>query len=291
MYRGFRVLSSPLLYGGLALAFECRKNRSRSTMEAKNETGVGIAATLVSGVEKRQTKINNLAIAAGTASTKLGMEIAADLGTRLDDVTIKKFSDGEIFCTYNESIRGRSLFVVQSCANENPVNENIMELLLLITAARRAGASKVTAVIPYFGYKYHKRGLPISTKHHSRFLWSAAGDFAKLLQVAGVDMIIAVDLQRPGQGHEACFFDSSIPVETISSLSLMASYFRDNVKFDNPVVVVAANASCMKKAISFRKELLSSSVHSNNESELAVFIHSLDPGSESEFLGMFLVHY
>jgi ribose-phosphate pyrophosphokinase len=66
-----------------------------------------------------------------------------------------------------------------------------MELLLLITAARRAGAAKVTAVIPYFAFKYHKRGAAISTKHHSRFLWSAVSDFAKLLEAAGVDMVIS----------------------------------------------------------------------------------------------------
>ena len=71
-----------------------------------------------------------------------------------------------------------------------------------------SSATKVTAVIPYFGYKYHKRGAPISTKHQSRFLWSASADFAKMLQAVGADMIISVDLQRPGQGPEACFFDS-----------------------------------------------------------------------------------
>ena len=60
----------------------------------------------------------------------------------------------------------------------------------------------MTAVIPYFGYKYHKRGLPISTSYQSRFLWSASFDVAKMLQAVGVDSVISVDLQRPGQGHE-----------------------------------------------------------------------------------------
>jgi ribose-phosphate pyrophosphokinase len=102
---------------------------------------------------------------------------------------------------------------VQPCAA--PVGDSIMELLLTISCARRAGASKISAVIPYFGYKHHRRGSSISQKQlHSRFLTSGAMDFAKMLEVVGVDTVLAVDLQRPGQGHEACFFDTDIPLET-----------------------------------------------------------------------------
>jgi len=142
----------------------------------------------------------------------------------------------------------------------------------------------VTAVIPYFGYKYHKRGSPISTKHQSRFLWSAASDFAKLLQTSGVDMIISVDLQRPGQGHEACFFDCSIPVETINSTRIMAEYFKENITFENPVVVVASKAACAKKAISFSNFLGTTTESLKVKSDLAVVFRSLDP-VDSEFIG------
>lgn len=131
-----------------------------------------------------------------------------------------------------------------------------MELLLTIAAARRAGANNVTAVIPYFGYKYNRRGLPISTTYSSRFLWSAASDLAKMLQTVGVDNVISVDLQRPGQGHEACFFDLNIPVETISTSEVFAEYFRDNI--DPPlqkVVILSANTLAVKKARKFQKKL------------------------------------
>lgn len=131
-----------------------------------------------------------------------------------------------------------------------------MELLLTVAAARRAGANKVTAVIPYFGYKYHRRGLPISTTYSSRFLWSAAADLAKMLSTVGVDSVISVDLQRPGQGHEACFFDSNVPVETISTVQAFADYFKTNI--DPPlkkVVVVSANTECVKKARRFQRKL------------------------------------
>jgi phosphoribosylpyrophosphate synthetase len=89
----------------------------------------------------------------------------------------------EIFIKINESVRGKSCFVIQTCAA--PVNDNIMELILTITALKRSGAASVTAIIPYFGYKHNRRGLPMSTTYHSRFLWSAAGDLAKMLQIAG----------------------------------------------------------------------------------------------------------
>jgi ribose-phosphate pyrophosphokinase len=164
---------------------------------------------------------------------------------------------------------GKDVFIVQTCAA--PVNDNVMELLLTVTAARRAGASTVTTVIPYFGYKYHRRGLPISTTYHSRFLWSAAGDLAKMLHAVGVDGVISVDLQRPGQGHEACFFDSSIPVETVSANDVFVDYFKTKV---NPplkkVVVVSANTECVKKARKFQRKL--KNVLGIDEVDYAVFM-------------------
>ena len=237
---------------------------------------------------ERTGKMPVLGVVSGTASTRLSGDVANLLGARLEMVDVKRFSDGEIFCTYQESVRGRRLYIIQSCAP--PVNDNILELLLLVTAARRAGANKITAVIPYFGYKYHRRGTSMSTKHQSRFLWSTSADFAKLLQSAGVDNVIAVDLQRPGQGHEGCFFDNMIPVETIHSTRLMADYFSRNFIFENPLVIVASNAGCMKKSIVFRDQLVKISTlppaHSEQSSspmmEHALFIHS---SNESEFLG------
>jgi ribose-phosphate pyrophosphokinase len=191
---------------------------------------------------------------------------------------LHKDAAGEIQLAYKENIRGRSVYIVQSCST--PVYDNVMELLLLVTAARRAGAKKVTVVIPYFAFKYHKRGAPISTKHSSRFLWSAGSDFAKMLEAAGVDMVISVDLQRFGQGHEACFFDSSIPVETIDTTRTMAEYLKRSVSLNEKVVVVAANPNCAKKAIKFKNIL---SEGSNLKTDHAIYLYS--PDRESEFLG------
>ena len=98
---------------------------------------------------------SNLVVLSGSANLALSQQIAELLNTPLLDVTTKRFSDGEINCVINESIRGKDVFIIQTCAA--PVNDNVMELLLTVAAARRAGANTVTTVIPYFGYKYHRR--------------------------------------------------------------------------------------------------------------------------------------
>jgi ribose-phosphate pyrophosphokinase len=196
---------------------------------------------------------NDIIIISGTASKLLAKKVTEKLGTKLSNVETVRFSDGEIISYINESIRGKHVFILQTCSP--PVNDNIMELLLTIAAARRSGASSVTAVIPCFGYYHHRRGLPISTLLNSRFLWNASADLAKMLKVVGVDKVISLDLQRPGQGHEACFFDSAVPVETISSTDAFVTYFKENIDLVNPVVVVAPNTEFVKKARKFQKKL------------------------------------
>jgi ribose-phosphate pyrophosphokinase len=149
-----------------------------------------------------------------------------------------------------------------------------MEILLLTSCAKRSGALRVTAVIPYFGYKYHRRGEPISTKNQSRFLWSAAGDFAKMLTTMGVDRIIAVDLHRPGQGQETCFFDTNVPVENVSSSDLILQHFKDHVSLSNNVTVVAASPDFLKKARKLQIGLKQSGPPEGRNVQLAAFLRS-----------------
>jgi ribose-phosphate pyrophosphokinase len=184
----------------------------------------------------------SMMLISGSVHKELNEAIAENVGIPLAKTSISRFADGEVSVQIDENVRGRHVFVVQSCAA--PVNDNILELLLTVAAVRRSSASRVTAVIPYFGYKHHRyisfighlspffsnariyqtNSFPLSmtrrwaskmSSHDSRFLSSAAMDFAKMLTVIGVDRVIAVDLQRPGQGGEACFFDNSIPLESI----------------------------------------------------------------------------
>jgi len=198
--------------------------------------------------------LDNYAILSGTANKKLTREVCELLGTRPTDMEVTRFSDGEVSCLINESIRGKDVFCVQSCAT--PVNDSIMELLLAVTAMRRSGAASITAIIPYFGYKFHrKRGLPISTTYDSRFLWNAAGDVAKMLLTVGVDKVVSVDLQRPGQGHEACFFDGTVPVETISTADLFVDHFANTLDLEVPIVIVSPGTEYVKKAKKILKRL------------------------------------
>jgi ribose-phosphate pyrophosphokinase len=91
---------------------------------------------------------------AGSNHKELNEEIAARVGVALAKASIKRFADGEVSIQIDENVRGRHVFVLQSCAA--PVNDSILELLLTVAAVRRSSASRVTAVIPYFGYKHHR---------------------------------------------------------------------------------------------------------------------------------------
>ena len=195
----------------------------------------------------------NFAIIAGTASKSLATKISSHLGTKLSPTDISKFSDGETSISYRDSMRGKDVFVVQTCSA--PVNETTMELLLAIGAAKRAGAASVTAVIPYFGYRLNRRGFPISSTHHSRFLWNAANDIAKMLLILGADKVISVDLQRPGQNHEACFFKNALPAETVSTNDLFINFFSKFFERDSSLIVLSPTTELVKKAKKYQNKL------------------------------------
>jgi hypothetical protein len=127
---------------------------------------------------------------AGNSNGIITKGISEYLKISMTDATIKRFADEEVFVEINENIRGEDVFLIQSTSF--PANDHIMELLLTVTAARRSGANRIIAVVPYFAYKYHRRGLPISSLSHSRFLWSASNDLAKMLQTVGVDGVLGV---------------------------------------------------------------------------------------------------
>ncbi|MHB8733522.1 MAG: ribose-phosphate diphosphokinase [bacterium] len=148
----------------------------------------------------------------GTANRALGEEIAAELGFPLGRVTIRRFEDGEIYARFDESVRGADAFVIQPTCP--PVNENLMELLVMVDALRRASAGRITAVIPYYGYarqdKKHGPREPITGRL-----------VADLLQSAGVDRVLALDLDAD---QIEGFF--SIPVDHLRGLPLFADYLR-----------------------------------------------------------------
>jgi len=169
--------------------------------------------------------MKGLKIFSGNASRDMAEKIAADFGTKLGDMDIFKFSDGEMQCVLNESVRGAHVFFIQSTFSPS---DNIIELLLMIDAAKRASAGYITAVIPYYGYarqdRKDKPRVPISAKL-----------MANIIQAAGADRVMTLDLHAQQiQG----FFD--IPVDHLIGEAIMFPYLKQqdlsNVIFASPDV-------------------------------------------------------
>ena len=174
----------------------------------------------------------------GTANPDLAASIAGELGQALCDTTVRRFADGEIFVRIDENVRGRDVFVIQST---NPPAENLLELLLLIDAARRASAARVTAVVPYYGYSRQDR------KDQPR-VSIAAKLVANLIVAAGADRLITIDFhQHQLQG----FFD--IPVDHLYAAPVFMQHYRSR-DLDN-LVVVATDVGAAKMARGYAKRL------------------------------------
>jgi len=175
---------------------------------------------------------------AGTANRALAEEISACLGVELGKVTMSRFSDGEIFVRIDENIRGHDVFIVQPT---NPPAENIMELLLILDAVRRASAARTTCVMPYYGYSRQDR------KDQPRVAIGAKL-MANLIVTAGADRVLGIDFhQHALQG----FFD--IPVDHLYAAPVFVSHYRKKQLRD--LVVVAPDVGSAKMARGFAKRL------------------------------------
>ena len=162
----------------------------------------------------------------GNSNPALAQRIADALGVKLGNVTCKKFADGEVSVTFEETVRGCDVFLIQSTCC--PVNDNFMELLVMIDACRRASANRITAVMPYFGYARQDRKArprdPISSKL-----------CANMLEAAGADRVLTMDLHANQiQG----FFD--IPVDNLLGTAILTQYFYDKLGTNNEDYVVVS---------------------------------------------------
>ena len=168
------------------------------------------------------------------ANIPLAQEVAKSLGIELSKCSVKKFSDGEVSINIEESVRGCEVFIIQSTSD--PVNDNLMTLLIMIDALRRASVDTINVVIPYYGYARQDRKArsrePITAKL-----------IANLLQVAGADRIIALDLHALQiQG----FFD--IPVDHLMAAPIIANYFKNKIPDMEDVVVVSPDHGGVTRA-------------------------------------------
>jgi ribose-phosphate pyrophosphokinase len=184
----------------------------------------------------------DLKLLTGNSNPALAKEIAEYIGQGLSQTTVTTFSDGEIRVRIDENVRGGDVFLIQSCCH--PVNNSIMELLLLLDAVKRSSASRITAVIPYYGYGRQDRKdqprVPISAKL-----------IADLLTVAGANRILTMDLHAgPIQG----FFD--IPVDHLYAMPVLLDYIKKQQLSD--IVVVSPDAGGVERARAFAKRLNSS---------------------------------
>jgi len=183
--------------------------------------------------------MNKLAVFSGNAHPELAKDICKYLKVNLSDAFVGRFSEGEIRIKINDNVRGKDVFIVQPTCP--PANDNLMELLIMIDALKRASALRITAVVPYFGYARQDRKdqprVPITAKL-----------VANLLTVAGADRILTMDLHA---GQIQGFFD--IPMDHLFAINVFIDYFsKSNIK---DLVVVSPDVGGIKMARAYAKRL------------------------------------
>jgi ribose-phosphate pyrophosphokinase len=181
----------------------------------------------------------NLLLLSGNANRALAQEIAAYLKMRLSDALVASFSDGETRVKVNDDVRGSDVFVVQPTSP--PANQNLMELLIVVDALKRASADRITAVLPYFGYARQDRKdqprVPITAKL-----------VANLITVAGANRVLTMDLHA---GQLQGFFD--IPLDHLFAINVFADHYERNRLKD--LVVVSPDVGGIKMARAYAKKL------------------------------------
>jgi ribose-phosphate pyrophosphokinase len=187
-----------------------------------------------------------LMVTAGRASRELGARIAERLNVELIDAGLKTFTDGEVYCRYEESIRGADIFIVQSiCGSEREgltPNDALMELLLMVHAAKHASAHRIIAVTPWYGYsRQDKKSAPREP--------ISARLVADLLEVAGIDRLVSMDLHA---GQLQGFF--SKPVDHMTAMPILTQFVTDRLG-DEELVIIAPDAGRVKLVRKFAQKV------------------------------------
>jgi len=209
-----------------------------------------------------------LELVSGRSHPQLAEEIAAHLGVRLGEANLREFANGEIHCRYDGSLRGSDVFIVQT--HSGPVNDSLMEQLIMIDAAKRASAKRITAVCPYYGYSRQDRKAtgrePITAKL-----------VADMLQVAGADRVVSVDLHS---GQIQGFFD--VPFDHLTAMPVLVEELARHGTRD--LVVVAPDAGRVKVAERFSQHLNAdlAFVHKRRPRGTANTVEALDVVGEVE---------
>ncbi len=183
--------------------------------------------------------MKNIKFFSGNSNKPLATEIAAHLGVELGNINVKSFSDGEICVDIKDSVRCREVYVVQSTSY--PGNYNLMELLIILDALKRASAQSITAVIPYYGYARQDRKVAPRSPITAKLV-------ADLIATAGATRVVCMDLHA---GQIQGFFDT--PVDNLFATPVLLDHIRS--RFDENVVIVSPDAGGVERTRAFAKRL------------------------------------
>jgi ribose-phosphate pyrophosphokinase len=184
--------------------------------------------------------VNKIRVFSGNSNPALAEKICANLGVPLGTAKVKTFSDGEIMVEIGENVRGRDIYVVQSTCS--PTNNNLMELLIMMDALKRASAATITAVIPYYGYARQDRKVAPRTPITSKLV-------ADLITTSGADRVVTIDLHA---GQIQGFFN--IPVDNLYAAPVMLEHLKRRFPNDD-TVMVSPDAGGTERARAFAKRL------------------------------------
>ncbi|MDH3258085.1 MAG: ribose-phosphate pyrophosphokinase [Deltaproteobacteria bacterium] len=183
--------------------------------------------------------MTELKVFSGSAHKKLAEDICKYLGISLGEASVKRFRDGEVNVEIGENVRGTDVFLIQPTCP--PVNENIMEMLVMVDALKRASANRINAVIPYYGYARQDRKVAPRTSITAKLV-------ADLLSAAGISRLLTMDLHA---GQIQGFFN--IPVDHLYAAPVILAYIREHYK--NDIVIVSPDAGGVERARAFAKRL------------------------------------
>jgi len=209
------------------------------------------------------TSMSDMMLFSGNATPELALSIADHLDTLLSDATISRFSDGEINVEINENVRGQDVFIIQSTCS--PANENLMELVIMADALRRASAGRITAVVPYFGYARQDRRV------RSARVAISAKVVADMMAIVGINRVLTVDLHADQiQG----FFD--FPVDNVYGTPILLNDINKHAT-DN-IIVVSPDVGGVLRARALAKRL--------NDSDLAIIDKRRPRANEAEVMNI-----
>ncbi|CAD8090760.1 unnamed protein product [Paramecium primaurelia] len=210
-------------------------------------------------------------IFSGNSNTILANEVAQCLGVPLGKAILQRFADGECNIQVLDNVRGRNVFIIQSTCP--PVNENLIELFLFISALRRASVKKITVIVPYYGYSRQDHKL---MKTQS----IAAADIARMLEQTGIDHLVSIDLHR---GQLQGVFSTSVPVDNLSPyLTLIHEFNNHPLKLSPPndLTLVSPDFNGITRAKKLQDEL--KIAFPNLKTKLAMIYKSKYPVTETE---------